>query len=169
MAKRYILGLSAASLLVMSSLASATDGTVNFTGTVINAPCSIATESVDQTIDFGALSSVFLDGDNVSEMKPLTIKLIACDASVTSASITFAGQSVTGATDELATAGTTGTAIQITNAGTPVTFGTPVTLGTITEGDNTLQFGATVKKATGVTATTAGDFTAVTNFTMVYP
>jgi major pilin subunit PapA len=169
MNKLALLGFFSAPLLVMSSMASASSGTVNFSGSVVSAPCNIATESVNQSIEFDTLSNSFLDSGNNSAMKPLTIQLTDCDNSVTTASVLFAGQSVTGATNELATAGPTGTAIQITNAGTPVDFGVAVPLNTISEGSNTVQFGAHVKKATGVTNTQQGDFTAVTNFTIVYP
>jgi type 1 fimbria pilin len=169
--KQVVFALCAAPLLMMSTVANANGGggAVNFSGTLVASPCNIATESVDQSITFDTLATSFLDAGNVSPMKPLTIKLTECDASSTTASVNFSGQTVTGVDNELATAGPTGTSVQITQAGTPVVFGVPVAVGNISPGDNTIQFGSHVKKATGATATSVGDFTAVTNFTMIYP
>ncbi len=47
----------------LCSVANAADqgqGVVNFKGTVIDAPCGIAPESADQTIDFGQISKSHL-------------------------------------------------------------------------------------------------------------
>ncbi|HBW1043915.1 TPA: fimbrial protein, partial [Klebsiella pneumoniae] len=54
-------------------------GTIHFTGTVIDAPCSIAPESIEQTVELGsvALSSLKTAG---SHSRPATgeIKLVDC-------------------------------------------------------------------------------------------
>ncbi|MCV5657541.1 F7-2 fimbrial protein, partial [Escherichia coli] len=54
-------------------------GVVNFKGTVIDAPCGIAPESADQTIDFGQISKSHLKNDGISVKKDLDIKLVNCD------------------------------------------------------------------------------------------
>ncbi len=41
-------------------------GVINFKGTVIDAPCGIAQESADQTINFGQISKAHLNADGIS-------------------------------------------------------------------------------------------------------
>lgn len=157
---------------LMANAASPVDageGTVNFTGSVISAPCSISSETADQIVDLGQVNAMELNDGRVSALTPFSIKLTNCDATVTTAAITFSGLTDGTANDELLTSGTTGTAIQIISGGVPVTFDMPVNLGTISAGDNVLQFGSQLKRAAAATTVTEGDVAAVANFSMVYP
>lgn len=54
-------------------------GQVNFKGTVIDAPCGIAPESADQTIDFSQISKAHLTNGGTSQHKNVDIKLVNCD------------------------------------------------------------------------------------------
>ena len=142
-------------------------GTVRFEGTVIDAPCGIDPETVDQTIDFGQISKTHLENGNYTE-KDFEIRLVNCEFSAlpATASITFNGMTVVSTTNELATAGVTNTGIQIGYEGGIVDFGTPLAIDAA-NGNNTLLYKARVKQATGMTVA-VGDFSAVTNFTMTY-
>lgn len=42
----------------MANAADQGHGTVTFTGSIIDAPCSIAPESIDQTVNLGQISNV---------------------------------------------------------------------------------------------------------------
>lgn len=53
-------------------------GKVTFTGSIIDAPCSIDSKSVDQTVDLGAVSNVALLKGGNSEPKPFEIHLEKC-------------------------------------------------------------------------------------------
>ncbi|ECW0470416.1 TPA: type 1 fimbrial protein [Salmonella enterica subsp. enterica serovar Mississippi] len=142
-------------------------GVVNFKGTVINAPCGIAPESVDQSIDFGQISKTHLDANGISVKKDLNIKLVNCepDKNVT---VTFTGATIAGAANELGTAGDTGTAVVISGQdGKLVSFGKAGDALSLKEGDNTLHYSSWVKKATGGTLK-EGDFSAVANFNLTY-
>lgn len=59
--------------------ASQGQGVVNFKGTVIDAPCGIAPESADQSVDFGQISKSHLAAGGISVQKNLDIKLVNCD------------------------------------------------------------------------------------------
>lgn len=149
-------------------------GVVNFKGKVIDAPCGIAPESVDQSIDFGQISKSHLNGGGISVQKNVDIKLVNCDLSDTvkypnkKVTVAFTGNAGTPAT-ELLTAGGTGTAVVVNGYGADVNFtGTPTAGISIVDGSNTLHFSSWVKKAANATAVTEGDFTAVTNFTLAY-
>jgi major pilin subunit PapA len=144
-------------------------GVVNFKGTVIDAPCGIAPESADQSIDFGQMSKTQLAAGGISVQKNLDIKLVNCDVtSVTKGvQVTFSGTSVSGAATELQTAGITNTAVVINGYNSDVTYGTPTSNIQLLNGDNTLHFMTWAKQATGKTVA-EGDFTAVANFNLTY-
>ncbi|HBH5027938.1 TPA: type 1 fimbrial protein [Escherichia coli] len=148
-------------------------GVVNFKGSVISAPCGIAPESADQSIDFGQISKAHLDASGISVKKNLDIKLVNCDVNeltnTGSVKVSFTGTSVNGQVKELGTAGDTGTAVVVSEAsGNLVSFdGTAGTATKLQEGDNTLRYSTWVKKATGGNLK-EGDFTAVANFNLTY-
>ncbi|HHH6550803.1 TPA: fimbrial protein [Escherichia coli] len=144
-------------------------GSVNFKGTVINAPCGIAPDkdgaSVD--VDFGQISKSHLENDGISVKKDLNIKLVNCDPNNT-VKVTFTGATINGAVNELGTAGNTGTAVVISGQdGKLVQFGSEGAAQSLKEGENTLRYSSWVKKATGGTVK-EGDFTAVANFNLTY-
>ncbi|EAA0562653.1 type 1 fimbrial protein [Salmonella enterica subsp. enterica serovar Lexington] len=149
--------------------ASQGQGVVNFKGTVIDAPCGIAPESADQSVDFGQISKSHLAAGGISVQKNLDIKLVNCDVTglTKGVQLTFSGNTVNGTATELATAGTTNTAIVINGYGNDVTFGTATDHVRLVEGDNTLRFLSWAKQATGK-AVAEGDFTAIANFNLTY-
>lgn len=142
-------------------------GIVNFKGTVIDAPCGIAPESADQSVDFGQISKSHLENDGISVKKDLNIKLVNCEPNNT-VKVTFTGATIDGAVNELGTAGNTGTAVVISGQdGKLVQFGSEGAAQSLKEGENTLHYSSWVKKATGGTVK-EGDFTAVANFNLTY-
>lgn len=157
-------------------------GTVTFTGSIIDAPCGIAPESVDQTIKLGQIAKSALTAGGTSTPVPFTIELIDCDATTQQkAAVTFTGNVTNpdGDNDSLVLQGTAkGAGVVISGLnGLPVKFnrsGTPADDGDysyIQDGDNTLLFSAYLRGLNDDTANpvTPGSFTAVTNFTMSYP
>ncbi|ECC9759578.1 type 1 fimbrial protein [Salmonella enterica subsp. salamae] len=144
-------------------------GVVNFKGTVIDAPCSIAPESAEQTIDFGQISKAQLANGGTSIQKNVDIKLTQCDpaALTKGVAVTFTGNTATGQASELATTGATNTAIVLNGYGSDITFGTASDHVKLGAGDNTLRFTSWVKQATGKTVA-EGDFTAIANFNLSY-
>ncbi|HBU6133634.1 fimbrial protein [Enterobacter bugandensis] len=169
--KSTVLAVSLASILTSFGVSAAGQGAgvVNFHGYVIDAPCSIAPESKDQTIEFGDITKSFLQNGGKSEQK-LTIKLINCDAATAAkgVQVNFGGAVVGGTSTELLTAGTTNTAIKLNGYGEDVVFGTPTKAVMVADGDTFLEYTASLVKASGATVA-EGEFTAVSNFTMTYP
>ncbi len=172
MFKTAMAGAVAMALMSFGANAATGQGTVTFTGSVIDAPCSIASESADQSIDFGQISLSHLNGGGVSEAQPLKIRLLNCDVTgLTNKKVTVAFSGLlSGAANptELPTTGGTGTAVVVNGYGSDVQFDGTATGGiTIADGSNTLNFSSWVKKATGGTLA-EGEFTAVTNFMLAY-
>ena len=171
---KSVLGVAVA--IAFCSVANAADqgqGKVNFKGTVIDAPCGIAPESADQSIDFGQISKAHLAADGISVKKDLDIKLVNCTFdgdNLKTVKVAFSGTTVKDQANELGTAGNTGTAVVVSSSnGTLVAFdGTSPSGATkLKAGDNTLHYNTWVKKATGGTLK-EGEFTAVTNFNLTY-
>lgn len=64
-----------------STLGGQGHGTVHFKGEIVDAPCSIAPESVDQTVELGQVSSAALKNGGTSTPVPFSINLQNCDIS----------------------------------------------------------------------------------------
>ncbi|EFH8602807.1 fimbrial protein [Escherichia coli] len=173
MKKSLVAGVVAMAMFSFGAQAKG-QGVINFKGTVIDAPCGIASGSADQTIDFGQISKAHLDAGGISVQKDLNIQLINCNLAnganaYKTVKVAFTGTPVNGQNNELGTAGNTGTAIVVSeSSGQSVSFdGTPGSTSNLQTGDNTLRYSAWVKKATGG-ALQEGDFTAVANFNLTY-
>ncbi|MES2870973.1 MAG: fimbrial protein [Pseudomonadota bacterium] len=165
-----------ASMVLLASSASivhaagAGSGTVTFEGAIIEAACSIAPDSVDQTVGLGQVAKSVLETGGKGEPEPFYIKLVGCDTStlrtVTSTFTGGASRDVPGALGIVGTA--SGAGIMMSDgSGAPIVLGTPTQPQALQDGDNTLAFGAYLQgQATG--DITPGLFTAVTNFSLAY-
>lgn len=152
-------------------------GTVTFKGAIIDAPCSITPETVDQTVNLGQVSNVALKDGGHSTPKNFVIKLENCELTSTTpgknnaVAITFTGAS---SVDDAKLLGITGTAkgagIAITDgSGKLIELGTATSAQTLQNGNNTLNFSAYLQgsKASGAVIT-PGDFQSVADFTLAY-
>ncbi|MCK7230260.1 type 1 fimbrial protein [Enterobacter asburiae] len=174
-AKKIALTIAMASVFAMGAANAATDqghGTVTFTGSIIDAPCSITPESADQTVDLGQVSNLALKDGGKSVPQTFTIKLTQCDVTTKkTVKTTFAGTESTAQTGLLALTGTAkGASIAIVSAtGTVIPLGTPSAAQTLLTGDNNLEFSAYLQ-GDGASATIVpGTFKSVANFTLDYP
>ena len=149
-------------------------GVVNFKGTVINAPCGIAPESADQSIDFGQISKAHLNNNGQSIQKPVDIKLVNCDFSDGSApnktvEVEFSGTTAAGgASTDLGLSKTNAIIRMQAQDGALVAFdGSSKTNATkLMDGNNTLHYQAWVQK--GAKTVEEGEFSAVTHFALTY-
>ncbi|MCS3770603.1 type 1 fimbria pilin [Aeromonas hydrophila] len=89
--------LATAAVMGMSQFANAATvegGTVRFDGNVVAAPCAVASESSDQVIYIGQVttSQFTAAGQKANNSKPFSIKLTNCSSAVSgTASVTFNG------------------------------------------------------------------------------
>lgn len=147
-------------------------GTVTFTGSIIDAPCSITPESSDQTVKLGQISNLALQNGGKSVPETFTIDLTQCDTSTKkTVSTTFAGTESTAQPGLLALMGSAkGASIAITTAtGELVELGKASPAQPILNGDNSLVFAAYLQ-GDGASATIVpGSFQSVANFTLDYP
>lgn len=167
------LGMAA---LISSGVANAaTDvghGAVNFSGSIIDAPCSITADTVNQDVPLGEVAAHALADGGTSTPADFKLKLTQCDTSTITngMSITFTGTADTTNADELAFgagSSASGASIAITGPdGAVIPLGTASNPINLYDGDNTLNFQAYLHGA-GATVT-PGTFTSVANFTLAY-
>ncbi|CAN7539604.1 fimbrial protein [Pseudomonas solani] len=147
-------------------------GTVTFTGSIIDAPCSIDAESADQKVELGSISNVALQADNgagTSRPKTFQIKLSDCSvATGKSVQTTFTGQE--GVDGHLAITGQAkgaGIVLEDLN-GKVLKLGTPSAAAKLQNGENQLQFSAYLQGDGDKDAIVPGDFQAVADFRLSY-
>ncbi|HDX4396459.1 fimbrial protein [Enterobacter cancerogenus] len=165
--------LLAVSLMMgITSFANAADqghGTVTFHGNIIDAPCSLAGDSVDQKIEMGQISNVELENGGSSTPKPFDIQLENCStATLKSVTATFTGAA--GANGNLGITGDAkGASIVLTDgAGTKIELGKATAAQTLQDGNNTLAFSAYLQGDGASAAIVPGEFTGITDFTLAY-
>lgn len=159
----------------VASFAQAADqghGTVTFKGSIIDAPCSITPDTVDQTVDLGEVSNVALEANSftgTSTPKNFEIKLENCDVTtLKTVTTTFTGSE--GATsNHLGITGTaSGASIAVTDgSGKEIELGKPTDAHALQAGNNTLMFSAYLQ-GDGASAIVPGDFTSIADFTLAY-
>jgi len=166
-----------ASSIANAAVTNKGSGTVTFTGSIIEAPCSITPETVDQTVNLGQVSNVALKDGGQSTPKNFQIKLENCDLTTAdpgknnSVSITFTGAASAADKNLLGITGTAkGASIAITDgSGSVIKLGTPSQAQTLQVGNNTLSFAAYLQgsKASGAVVV-PGEFQSVADFTLAY-
>lgn len=145
-------------------------GSVSFSGTVVDTPCGISPDSVDQSVNFGQISKSSLNAGTSSVKKDFDIKLVNCTIdSKSTANITFSGSTDGTDSNSLTTTGNTNAVIKISTADNKmVSFDGTSTAGAIKlkTGDNLMRYSAWVSK--GSKDVTEGEFSAVANFNITY-
>ncbi|UAN45226.1 fimbrial protein (plasmid) [Serratia sp. JSRIV001] len=173
-----VLSLSAVSV----AHANQGQGDILFTGSIVDAPCSIAADSIDQTVELGAISNAALSANtNTGESKPMpfTIQLENCivttgttPASASKVQVKFLGTTSSYDADSLALVGgnAAGAYILLKQAdGKKVTVGTPTTLQQFTDGASpALTFTASLKGNGGTAVITPGSFSVPVQFQLAY-
>ncbi|HCB2208726.1 TPA: fimbrial protein [Citrobacter farmeri] len=146
-------------------------GTITFTGSIIDAPCSITSETANQTVDLNEVSNVALKDGGTSNPKPFVIKLEQCDIStLKTVKTTFSGAASAGNPDLLGITGTAkGASIAITDgSGTVIKLGQASKAQTLLEGNNTLEFSAYLQGDGGSAVIVPGTFQSVADFRLDY-
>ncbi|EJK3400688.1 fimbrial protein, partial [Salmonella enterica] len=149
-------------------------GTLHFTGSVINSPCSIAPGDEDINVPLGQVANKVLEtGAGYSVTQPITIHLQNCDLtahagatsgtgtvdypSFSKVSVQFAGSADAKNADLYANTGTAqgvGIRLMDTMAGNlPLTANAASADHGLTSGDNMLKFGARLEKNGDAVAT----------------
>lgn len=174
--------MAAAVAFGLSSTAFAADqghGKVTFTGSIIDAPCSIAPEASDQTVELGQISKVALLNGGKSTPRNFAIALENCTFATNAqgvleknkVALTFTGMESQANNGLLGITGTAkGAAVAITDgSGATIKLGKATKSQELQNGSNSLNFAAYLQGDTASTAViTEGEFQAVADFTLAY-
>jgi len=165
-----------ATIGLLSQSTFAADGTVNFIGEIVDAPCSIAPQSQNLTVPLGKISRVSLDGaaGKVSAPAKFSIDLLSCGATAKGATVTFAAPADANNADlvrvgvgEVDGTAATGVGIQVSDSsGKLIPVGQASGSYTLAQGDNALKFQANYM-STGPSVT-VGSGNAMAQFTVAY-
>lgn len=158
-----------------ASVAHAADGTINFTGAIIDTACTVTPATATQTVALGSVNKTAFSGAGSSASPTkFSITLTSCPASVTTATVRFDGPTSAANSALLAitpSAGTeaknVGVGIYEQNASTLIPVATASASKTLsTTADTTFNF---VAKYVATAATVeAGPANAVSDFTVSY-
>lgn len=148
-------------------------GKVTFTGSIIDAPCSINPDSIDQTVSLGQVSNVALKAKGntgTSVPRNFEIKLENCDiTTLKSVETTFTGAEGANAGSLGITGTAKGASIILANGdGEQIKLGDASEAHELAEGSNTLLFSAYLQGDGASATVTPGDFTAIADFTLAY-
>ncbi|WP_337048367.1 type 1 fimbrial protein [Serratia liquefaciens] len=170
--------LAAAMTFGMATAVQAADaghGKVTFTGSIIDAPCSISPDSIDQTVELGQISNAALAGGGRSTPRNFSIDLENCvftgAAAKNKVSVTFTGMESATTAGLLGITGTArGASVAITSGdGQVIKLGTPTKAQELQNSPTqTLSFAAYVQGDAASAAITEGDFQSVADFTLAY-
>lgn len=171
------MALASMIVLGMSSSVFAADqghGKVTFTGSIIDSPCSIKPESVDQTVSLGQISKASLDNSGKSTPRNFRIDLENCSFGTADAknkvTVTFTGAESTVNKGSLGISGTAkGASVVIADgSGQNITLAQPTNPQALQNGSNSINFSAFLQGDGSADSITEGDFQAVTDFTLAY-
>ena len=176
-----ISGLMLSAGAAMAAGTDAGGGNIHLKAVVTADSCSVTNDTRDQTIDMGTFSTAaFTAKGSESGRTPVTIKLVDCPASTTSVGFTLEDATVGSADaadatllalDSSSTAAGVGVALyDAASAGNLIKPGTAATATyavSATDHTATIALSAALKQDSA-TAVTAGDFKAVTGFSIVY-
>lgn len=169
--------LAAVMILGSVSATNAADsgsGTVTFSGAIVDAPCSIRSDTANQTVDLGQISNSALAANGqtgTSRPQPFTIVLEHCDnTTLRTVQTTFTGPSSDYDAESLALRGNASGASIVLHDGNDkkVKLGVPTDQQWLYSGINVLNFSAYLQGGGTSAIIVPGQFQSVANFTLAY-
>lgn len=174
--KKNVIAIAFAAVAALSaSNAMATAGTVNFTGEILDAACTVDVASQNQTVALGSYNkSEFTAAGDVTAAKKFTIVLKNCPVAVTAAHVRFDGapeptDSTLLAIDSTVAGAATNVAINLMSADMnqlPLQGDNGYNYVLSSTTDNDLDFYAQYKSTAA--AVTPGPANSVANFSVIY-
>lgn len=159
--------------MFIASSAYAVEGetsTVSFTGNITEASCALSMDSRNKAVDLGSVtSSAFVAGTGTTTGgKGFSINLTDCAPSVSTATVTFSGDTVNDTALKTSEGDTTNVGIQILQDGAPLKLdgSQASTAQALSEGNNPLNFTARYISLTDTVE--AGEANASASFTLNY-
>lgn len=166
---------SPALIITLALSTYAADGTINFTGTILDAACTVDPGSANQTVPMGSVNKAsFTNVGDLASSGPIVITVNACDPSITRIAARFEGTEAAGNSQILALTpgGATGVGIGIFEAdGTTLVPLNTKSVGIVAPAAGAsadLNFVAKYVATAANADITAGDANSVATFTLDY-
>lgn len=145
-------------------------GTVHFTGSIIDAPCSINPLDIDQTVKLGEISNKSLENKGNSTPVDFPIRLENCDVS-TLKTVTATWSGAADAADP-GLFGISGDAkgagvVLVDGSGKEIKPGDTTAVIKLNGGENVIQMSAFLR-GDGASSVEKGEFTAATTYALAY-
>lgn len=171
---KKLIALAIISGSAFASVAHAADGTINFTGNILDAACTVSSATKNQTVPLGDVSrTAFAAVGDTAAPTHFSIVLQNCPATVTNASVKFDGPIDAANSNLLALTPATGIATGVgigiyeQDASTLIPIATDSASKVLTTTADT-QFDFIAKYVATSAAVTMGPADAATNFTITY-
>lgn len=169
---KLALVLLASSFATVTLAAGQGSGTINFKGEIIDAPCTLDYQNANQTIEMGQVSNKELNKGKISSTQnPINIELKDCSIdTLKTVAITFDGAADANAELLAINGSAKGAGIRLTNSANQlVKLGTAEAFKNLQAGNgNVLRFFAQLQGSDAEKDVTAGNFTAVSTFSLEY-
>lgn len=173
--KKTLLAIALVASSAVASSAFASDGSVNFKGSITDAACTVDTASKNQDVFLGDISrKAFPVAGSLAAAKKFTLVLTGCPDTVTGAVVRFDGTQAPGDNSILAlteeTDAATGVGVQISDSTGKVVplYEDSSRYDLSSTGANNLEFSARYISLVGMDDVTVGPANAVTQFTIDY-
>ena len=145
-------------------------GSVHFTGSIINAPCSVNPEDSDKTVELGQVANSALANKGTSTPVPFSIRLEKCDATtLTSVTAMWSGTPDSTDTKLFGISGdASGAGIALVDgANKQIAPGDTTDATKLVNGNNEIQMTAYLQ-GDGATSVKEGDFVATATYALSY-
>ena len=157
-------------------------GKITFTGTIINAPCSIQADDIDKQVVLGEVPASYINTNGHSDAVDSSLHLVNCDlqnsdngneAKVTKVDVTFSSDSVTSEDANLLSntyaSGATNVGVRLLDANSAnITLNTAQTITLVPDATSQiLPFKAYMEKV-GTNTVGVGNVLATANYTLTY-
>ncbi|HAV1840565.1 TPA: type 1 fimbrial protein [Enterobacter hormaechei subsp. steigerwaltii] len=145
-------------------------GTVHFTGSIIDAPCSIHPDDVNKEVELGEISNKVLENKGNSTPVPFSIRLEDCDVS-TLKTVTATWSGTADAADPslfgIAGAAKGAGVVLVDGSSHEIKPGDTTAATTLNAGSNEIQMSAFLR-GDGASSVEKGAFTATTTYALSY-
>lgn len=158
-------------LILMSSIptwAGNAVATINITGRITASPCTVDTNTVNQTVDLGKAYAHNLTAGNGSEWKPFQLTLSKCPANWTNATVAFTGTAAADDNYYVNCGSAKGVVLQISDSGHSTSYGNGDTMTEAVDADRNVTFPLEARMYNPGGDVTSGDFNAVVQVDFTY-
>ncbi|MBT1850634.1 fimbrial protein (plasmid) [Enterobacter hormaechei] len=155
-------------LVAKDGFAGSTSATINITGRITASPCTVDTETVNQSIDLGKVYAHDISAGSGSDWKSFQLSLSKCPVGTSSVTVTFTGNPASDNNYFANSGSAEGVVLQISDSAHSVSYGNSDTLTESIDADRNVVFPLEARMYNPGNKITSGDFNAVVQIDFTY-